>query len=57
VHSTLLLNLAVTVWGLLIWTFAVKNARDVEVGKALVCAVVPTVVFSSFQIFSVLKMG
>ncbi len=52
VHSALLLNFAVTIWGLLMWTFAVKNARETSVGKAFVCAAIPTAIFGFYQIFS-----
>ncbi len=54
-HSALLLNLAVTIWGLLMWCFAVKNAREVSVGKAFVCAAIPTAIFGGYQILSMLR--
>ncbi len=56
-HSALLLNIAVTIWGLLIWTFAVKNAREISVRKAFVCAAIPTAIFGGYQVLSLIRIG
>ena len=55
-HSTLLLNIAVTIWGLLIWCFAVKNAREIDGQKAFVCATIPTAIFGGYQVLSLMKL-
>ncbi|AIY91055.1 Yip1 family protein [Geoglobus acetivorans] len=56
VYSNLIINLAVTVWGLVIWTFAVKHARGVELRKAFICALIPTVLFGIYQIWNLTKL-
>jgi len=35
VYSNLLINFAVTVWSLAIWSFAIKHAREIELKKPL----------------------
>jgi len=56
IYSNLIINLAVTIWSLTIWTFAVKHAREVELKKAFVSALIPTVLFGIYQLWSILKL-
>jgi len=56
VYSNLTINLAVTVWSLTIWTFAVRHAREVELRKAFFTALIPTVLFGIYQVWSILKL-
>ncbi len=56
ISSILLLNVAVTLWSLVIWTFAVKNARSIELRKSLICAAVPSVIFCCYHIVSMLML-
>jgi hypothetical protein len=56
VYSNLIINLAITAWSLTIWTFAIKHAREIELRKAFICALIPTVLFGIYQIWSILNM-
>jgi len=56
IYSNLIINLAITAWSLTVWTFAVKNARNIELRKAFICALIPTVLFGVYQIWSILKL-
>ncbi len=56
IHSNLVINAAVTVWSLAIWTFAVKHAREIEFGRAFVCALIPTALFGVYQVWSILRV-
>jgi len=56
VYSNLIINLAITAWSLTIWTFAVKHARDIELKKAFVSALIPTIIFSIYQVWNLLKI-
>ncbi len=55
-YSTLALNISVTVWSFLIWTFAIRNSRGIETRKALICAAIPTVMFAMYHALSVMKL-
>ncbi|WP_318249234.1 YIP1 family protein [Geoglobus acetivorans] len=57
VHSNLIINIAVTIWSLTIWSFAIKHAREIELRKAFICALIPTLIFGAYQIWSILKMS
>jgi len=56
IYSSLIINLAVTLWSLTIWTFALRHARELELRNAFVCSLIPTVLFSVYQIWSILKL-
>ncbi len=56
VYSVLLLNLAVMVWSLLIWSFAVRNPRNIKMRDAFICAAIPTVIFDSYQLLSLTRV-
>jgi hypothetical protein len=56
VYSNLIINLAITAWSLTIWTFAIKHARAIELKKAFISALIPTVLFGIYQIWSILKL-
>jgi len=56
IYSNLIINFAVTAWSLTIWTFAVKHAREIELRKAFICALIPSVVFGAYQVWSVTKL-
>ena len=55
-YSNLMINAAVTVWSLTIWTFAIKHAREIPTKKAFVSALIPTAVFGLYQIYSVMNL-
>ena len=56
IYSNLIINFVITAWSLTIWTFAIKHAREIELKKAFVSALIPTVLFAIYQIWSVLKL-
>ncbi len=56
VYSNLVINLAVTAWSLTIWSFAVKHAREIELKKAFITALIPTALFGIYQVWSLLKL-
>ena len=56
IYSNVVISLAVTVWSLVIWSFAIKHARGIELRNAFVCALIPTVLFGIYQVWSVLRM-
>ena len=56
VYSNLIINVAVTIWSLTIWTFAIKHAREIELRKAFICALIPTLLFGVYQIWNLLKI-
>ncbi len=56
VYSNIIINLAITAWSLTIWTFAIKHARNIELRKAFITALIPTIIFGAYQIWSILKL-
>lgn len=56
VYSNLMINLAVTAWSLTIWSFAIMHARKIELRKAFVCALIPTVLFGVYQVWSITRL-
>ncbi len=56
IYSNLVVNIAITVWSLTIWSFALKHARRVELRESFICALIPTVLFTAYQLWSILKL-
>jgi len=56
VYSNLIINLAVTLWSLTIWTFAVRHARETELKKAFFTALIPTALFGIYRVWTILKL-
>ncbi|WP_052299978.1 YIP1 family protein [Ferroglobus placidus] len=56
VYSNLIINLAVTVWSLVIWSFAIKHSREIEFRNAFITALIPTVLFGIYQVWSLLRL-
>jgi len=54
IYSTLIINIAMIVWSLVIWSFALKHAREIDLRKAFICVLIPTVPLVIYQIWSVL---
>ncbi|WP_456374636.1 YIP1 family protein [Methanocaldococcus sp.] len=55
IYTNTLIGFAVTIWNLYIWTYAIKYARNLELKKAFITALIPTVIFGLYQLYSVLK--
>lgn len=56
IYSNLVINFAVTLWSLTIWSFAIKHAREVGLREAFLCALIPTAIFGAYQVWSILKL-
>ncbi|MBW9222667.1 YIP1 family protein [Methanothermococcus sp. SCGC AD-155-C09] len=56
VYTNLLINIAVILWNLGLWTYGIKYARDLELKKAFIVALIPVVLFLIYQIYGVIKM-
>jgi len=56
IYSNLIVNIAVIMWSLTIWSFALRYAREIELKEAFVCALIPTVLFTVYQLWSILKL-
>lgn len=53
--STGLIGVAVLLWQYVYWTFAVKNAEDLPLKKAAICAAIPLVVMLSISLLSLYR--
>lgn len=56
VYTNLLIGIAVSLWNLGLWTYGIKYARNLELKKAFIVALIPTVLFGAYQLYSVAKM-
>jgi len=56
IYSSLIINLAITIWSLTLWSFAIKHAREIELKKAFICALIPSALFTLFQIWRLLQV-
>jgi len=56
VYTNLLINIAVILWNLGLWTYGIKYARDLELKKAFIVALIPVVLFLIYQVYGVIKM-
>jgi hypothetical protein len=56
IYTNLMVNTAITLWGLTIWVFAVKHARNLTTKNAFITALIPTTLFAVYQIYSVVKL-
>jgi len=54
IYSTLIITIAMTAWSLVIWSFALKHARELDLRKAFICVLIPTVPLVLYQIWGVL---
>ncbi|XRO76344.1 YIP1 family protein [Methanocaldococcus sp. 10A] len=55
IYTNALIGFAVTIWNLYIWTYAIKYARNLELKKAFITALIPTVIFGLYQLYSLIK--
>ncbi|AEF96609.1 Yip1 family protein [Methanotorris igneus] len=55
VYTNLLIGIAVSLWNLGLWTYGIKYARNLELKKAFIVALIPTVLFGAYQLYSVAK--
>ncbi len=56
IYSNLIINFAVMIWSLVIWSFAIKHAREIEFREAFFTALIPTVLFGVYQIWSLMGL-
>ncbi|WP_245528976.1 Yip1 family protein [Methanotorris formicicus] len=55
IYTNLLIGIAVSLWNLGLWTYGIKYARNLELKKAFIVALIPTVLFGAYQLYSVAK--
>lgn len=55
-YTNLIINLAIILWSLTIWIFAVKYARNLTTKNAVITALIPALLFALYQIYSVVKL-
>jgi len=55
IYTNAVIGFAVTIWNLYIWTYAIKYARNLDLKKAFITALIPTVIFGLYQLYNVLK--
>ncbi|ABR56109.1 YIP1 family protein [Methanococcus aeolicus] len=55
IYTNLLVGIAVSLWNLSLWTYGIKYARNLELKKAFIVALIPTVLFGAYQLYSVAK--
>ncbi len=56
IYSNLIINIAITIWSLTIWSFAIKHAREIELRKTFITALIPTLLLGIYQVWSLLKL-
>ncbi|NPA62334.1 MAG: DUF1282 domain-containing protein [Methanococci archaeon] len=56
IYTNTIIGFAVTIWNLYIWTYAIKYARNLTLKNAFITALIPTVIFGLYQLYSVLKL-
>ncbi len=56
IYSNIIINIAITAWSLTIWTFGIRHAREIELKKAFITALIPTILFGAYQIWNLLKI-
>ncbi len=55
-YVNLLIGIAVSLWNLGLWTYGIKYARNLELKKAFIVALIPTVLFGAYQLYSIAKL-
>jgi len=55
IYTNAIIGFAVTVWNLYIWTYAIKYARNLDLRKAFITALIPTVIFGIYQLYNITK--
>ncbi|WP_423792504.1 YIP1 family protein [Methanocaldococcus indicus] len=56
VYFNLFVGIGVTLWNLYIWTFAIKYARNLDIKKAFITALIPTIIFGLYQLYNIIKL-
>jgi len=54
-YVNLLVGMAVSLWNLGLWTYGIKYARNLELKKAFIVALIPIILFGAYQLYSVAK--
>ena len=53
-YTTTLIDIAVTLWNLGLWTYGIKYARNLDLKKAFIVALVPTALFLISKLLSII---
>ncbi len=55
IYLNLIVNIAVTIWNLIIWTFGMKYALKLPLKKSLIVVGIPTLLFAVFTLLSIIQ--
>ncbi|ADC70046.1 Protein of unknown function DUF2143 [Methanocaldococcus sp. FS406-22] len=55
IYTNTIIGFGITLWNLYIWTYAIKYARNLDLKKAFITALIPTIIFGLYQLYSVIK--
>ncbi len=56
IYSSAVINVAATVWAVVMWSFALKHSRNLEFRKAFVSASLPAVLYTAYQLWTLLRL-
>jgi len=56
IYSTLIINIAMTAWSLIIWSFALKHARNLDLKKSFICVLIPTIPLALYEIWTIINL-
>lgn len=55
VYFNLIVSIAFMLWSFTIWTFSVKNARNLDTKKAVITVLTPLVIYVGYTVFAVMR--
>ena len=55
IYASAIVSLAILLWSLTIWTFALKHARELSLRNAFISVLIPTALHFIYQLWSILK--
>ncbi|HID43168.1 MAG TPA: YIP1 family protein [Archaeoglobaceae archaeon] len=55
VYFNLIISIAFLIWSFTIWTFGVKNARELEMNKAILTVLIPLIAYIAYTAYAMLN--
>jgi|Deesub1362A_J573_1020465.scaffolds.fasta_scaffold27114_2 hypothetical protein len=55
VYFNLIISIAFFIWSFTIWTFGVKNARKLEMSKAVMTVLIPVIAYIGYTVYAMLS--
>ncbi|MBW9220203.1 YIP1 family protein [Methanothermococcus sp. SCGC AD-155-N22] len=55
-YTTFLIDIAVILWNFGLWTYGIRYARNLDLNRAFIVALVPTILLFVYQLFGIIKM-